>query len=183
MSVDFTGLIPFGWHGGEAVTKWWRGKFIHLYRLRKPCAQCQKEMVLDVTKAAIMGQAKNAGLHLVRCQACRERTPRDVTSRPTVLPTSADAPEPITPTAAKNMSDELQALRSWQAIVKEEVAELDALRKENYELKIRFGLIKPLRPANGPPRSQDELRPTEPAPKTVLIEGGFRAHKNKSPWD
>lgn len=86
MTTDLTGVIPHGWQGGETVTKWWRGKFLHLYRLRKPCAQCGMEMSIDVTKAAIIGTAKNAGLHLVRCAGCRQKDPRDITSRPTTRP-------------------------------------------------------------------------------------------------
>ncbi len=86
MSTDFTGIIPFGWKGGEAVTKWWRGQHLHLYRLRKDCAQCGQEMTIDVTKAAIMGTAKNAGLQLTRCVKCRSVAKETGgTSRPTTI--------------------------------------------------------------------------------------------------
>jgi hypothetical protein len=84
MSV-FMGNLPRGWSGGEAVTKWWKGSWIHLYRLRKSCAQCGAEMVIDVTKAALEGRARNAGLHLARCETCRSQK-EDATSRPAVLP-------------------------------------------------------------------------------------------------
>jgi hypothetical protein len=97
MSTDLTGLIPFGWQGGEKITKWWRGKYITLYRLHKPCGECGAEMVLDATKAAIIGEAKNAGLHLARCPQCRAKA-KDArspgTSRPTVLSAQPDTPAP-----------------------------------------------------------------------------------------
>lgn len=92
MSTDFTGLIPHGWRGGEAVTKWWRGKHVHLYRLRKDCAQCGAEMTLDVTKAAILGTAKNAGMHLTRCERCRTASKQ---AAPTSRPFSPSAPTTI----------------------------------------------------------------------------------------
>jgi hypothetical protein len=81
MAENWTKELPNGWRGGEAVTKWWRGSMLHLYRLRKPCAQCSNEMVIDVTAAALSGDAKNAGLLLQRCQNCRAAS-KGGTSRP-----------------------------------------------------------------------------------------------------
>lgn len=121
MSTDLTGLIPHGWAGGEAVTKWWRGKHLHLYRLRKNCAQCGKEMILDVTKAAIVGTAKNAGLHLTRCPQCRAVSKSEGgTSRPTTRS------EPVQVVD----DNELETLRSANATMKEELEGLYAQIKE-----------------------------------------------------
>ena len=101
-----------GWKVGETITKWWRGKFLHLYRLRKACAQCGVEMVLDVTKAAIDGTAKNAGLHIVRCPGCRQSSPKG-TSRPVVLGSA--------PAAPIDVNAELEQLRMANKIMKEEL--------------------------------------------------------------
>ena len=127
MSTDLTGLIPHGWSGGEAVTKWWRGKFIHLYRLRKNCAQCGKEMTLDVTKAAIAGEAKNAGLLLRNCPTCRGLRKaggpgsRGGKSRPTA--------ESLPPIATGAPGSELERLGMMISTMREELAGLyDQLR-------------------------------------------------------
>lgn len=139
MSTDLTGLIPHGWCGGEAVTKWWRGKHLHLYRLRKNCAQCQREMVLDVTRAAIIGEAKNAGLHLSRCPKCRAASKSEgATSRPY---TKEDEPvAQVQSTPADNT--ELEQLRTWKATVTEELAGYDHLRREYNTL---FNEVQPLK--------------------------------------
>ena len=85
MTVEnWTKELPNGWTGGEAKTKWWRGKFVHLYRLTKPCAQCNRPMVIDVTAAALEGTAQNAGLHLKRCPECRAAS-KNGTSRPKAI--------------------------------------------------------------------------------------------------
>jgi hypothetical protein len=65
------GTMLHGWKIGEPITKWWRGKYIHLYRITKACAQCGQEMTLDVTKKALAGTAKNSGFQLTRCLECR----------------------------------------------------------------------------------------------------------------
>ena len=127
MPTDLTGLIPHGWAGGEAVTKWWRGKHLHLYRLRKNCAQCGKEMILDVTKAAIAGTAKNAGLHLTRCPQCRNASKEEGgTSRPTTR-------SEFTPVSD---NAELETLRSANATMKEE---LEGLYVQLKELRQQLG--------------------------------------------
>lgn len=119
MTTDLTGLIPHGWKGGEAVTKWWRGKHLHLFRLRKACAQCGDEMILDVTRAAIIGTAKNAGLHLTRCAKCRGQSKNDApTSRPTVL-------EPSQPVQRFEVVDE--------GGLSARIAELEQELKEAYD--------------------------------------------------
>lgn len=83
MIDNYDGDLPAGWTGGEAITKWWRGQHVHLYRLRKPCAQCRAEMVVDVTKEAMQGKARNSGLKLQRCVGCRNASKADAgRSRP-----------------------------------------------------------------------------------------------------
>lgn len=162
MSTDLTGLIPFGWNGGEAVTKWWRGKYIHLYRLRKDCAQCGKEMVLDVTKAAITGTAKNAGLHLTRCPGCREASKSEGgTSRPRT------AGEPETATAAPVAeSGELESLRAQNEMFLKSIqtlqAQIQPLKAEIHALKTELAQFK-LGPA------MEAAKPT-----TVLIPSAFK---------
>ena len=82
---NYKGALPDGWKGGASVTKWWRGRIMHLYRLTRPCAECAAEMTIDVTKHALEGTAKNAGLHLKRCAICRARAKAiGTTSRPHV---------------------------------------------------------------------------------------------------
>ena len=109
-----TNTVLYGWEVGEQVSKWWRGRFVSLYRLRKSCAQCGRGMVIDVTKAAIAGTAKNAGLHIVRCEECRNAARSEgATSRPVVLGSA--------PTAPTDVNAELEQLRMANKIMKEEL--------------------------------------------------------------
>ena len=175
MSTDLTGLIPHGWTGGEAVTKWWRGKYLHLYRLRKNCAQCGKEMIIDVTKAAIVGTAKNAGLHLTRCPGCRGASKGEGgTSRPTVKS------EPM-PAAGNN---ELEMLRTANATMKEELEGLYMQIKELREQILRGGPA-PRQAASKP--MQEYKLPPEPltmAESTKRIQAALAAKNNvKMPWE
>jgi predicted RNA-binding Zn-ribbon protein involved in translation (DUF1610 family) len=126
--MNLTGTTIHGWNVGEAVTKWWRGKFVSLYRLRKNCGQCGVEMVLDVTKSAIQGTAKNSGLHIMRCTACRDAShSQGSTSRPTTVTTTETAAA-----AGPVDTEELERLRMSNKIMKEELdglyAELRALK-------------------------------------------------------
>lgn len=175
MSTDLTGLIPHGWSGGEHITKWWRGKFIHLYRLRKNCAQCGKEMSLDVTKAAIMGEAKNAGLHLVRCPECRAKTPRDITSRPSVRD---DGPLEVTErfdAPAADVSDEVEMLRAQNEAF---LRSVQALQTELQAAKAKLAKYE-LAPAMA---VQAKL-PSEPLTMAQSTELLLKATQNKMPWE
>lgn len=67
----YTGTLPDGWSGGTPITKRFRGDFVHLYRLTRPCKSCGAEIKIDVTKRALDGEAKNAGLLLKNCTTCR----------------------------------------------------------------------------------------------------------------
>lgn len=132
----WTGEIPTGWTGGDPVTKWWRGSYVHLYRLRKPCAQCAAEMTIDVTAAALNGTAKNAGLRLQRCGECRHKSKHgEGGSRPRV------ADQPTTPGAVNG--GELETLRMANAVMKQE---LDGLYGTVAELRGRLAQYE-LQPA------------------------------------
>ena len=187
MSTDLTGLIPHGWTGGEAVTKWWRGKHLHLYRLRKNCAQCGKEMILDVTKAAIAGTAKNAGLHLTRCSECRAVSKEGGgTSRPT---TARSEPTPAADSA------ELEALRTANVTMKEE---LDGLYMQNKELRQRLASYEPApaeKAAFRPPPKPVQTYRLPPEPLTMaestrrmqntleLRQKWLDKNNTKMPWE
>lgn len=129
---DYQGELPDGWTGGQALTKWWRGALVHLYTLKKPCAECKGEMRIDVTKAALEGRAKNAGLHLKRCATCRARSRAlNTSSRPHV---EGEVKNPFVATPAVEGS-ELDQLRTANATMKEE---LDGLYAQNRELRQRL---------------------------------------------
>lgn len=130
---DYNGPFPKGWTGGQHVTKWWQGKHVHLYTVRKPCAECRNIMEISVTKAALEGKVKNAGLHLARCQHCRAKTKAlGISSRP-----KTDAPPfeetPMIGIAAETSVDE--SLRTANVTMKEEIT---ALYAENKELRQRL---------------------------------------------
>ena len=38
--------LPEGWSGGNPVTKYWGGNYVHLYRVTRPCATCGAEISL-----------------------------------------------------------------------------------------------------------------------------------------
>ncbi len=132
---DYTGPLPAGWTGGQHFPKWWRGRITHLYTLRKPCAECGGEMRIDVTKAALEGTAKNAGLHLKRCAVCRAKTQAAGTSsRPTVE--GEQVRLEIEPNDAEQ-------LRTANATMREE---LKGLYAQNKELRARLSKYE-LQPA------------------------------------
>lgn len=114
---DYAGPLPDSWTGGQHLTKWWRGQMVHLYTLRKPCAQCSGEMRIDVSKAALDGTAKNAGLHLTRCASCRAKAKAlNTSSRPKIEgepPPRALKQQALTPveeTTITTMKEELDGL-------------------------------------------------------------------------
>ncbi len=126
---DYTGPLPAGWKGGHAVSKWWRGKLMHLYTLRRPCAECGLEMRIDVTRGALIGAAKNAGLHLKRCATCRARDKAlQTSSRPRV----ENEPPP------RELVDADETLRAANATMRDELAALYALNKELRERLSRY---------------------------------------------
>lgn len=127
----YEGTLPLGWSGGQASIKWWRGKIMHLYTLYRACAECGAEMRIDVSKAALEGTAKNAGLHLKRCTTCRAKTRAlGATSRPRVegevIPKHAFSAAPAT---------DAETMRTANATMKEELA---ALYKTVGELRERL---------------------------------------------
>jgi hypothetical protein len=130
---DYQGPLPAGWTDGQSVTKWWRGKLMHLYALRRPCAECAAEMRIDVTRAALDGMAKNAGLHLKRCATCRARSKAlNTVSRPHV------EGEPKHIVVEPLSADE--TLRMVNATMREE---LNGLYAQNRELRERLARYEP----------------------------------------
>lgn len=126
---DYQGALPDGWTGGQSVTKWWRGSILHLYKLARLCAECGTEMRIDVTRGALDGTKKNAGLHLTRCATCRARAkalgtssrPRvDGQPTPAALRATAYVAAPIEPATAETII----------ATMKEELTGLYAANKE-----------------------------------------------------
>lgn len=137
---NYQGPLPEGWHGGQSTTKWWRGQIMHLYRLKRPCAECSAEMQIDVTKAALDGTAKNAGLHLKRCATCRARSKAlGTTSRPHVegesprtIAERAIIAEPVMPETAgtiiATMKEELTGLYAQNRELRERLAQYESTR-------------------------------------------------------
>lgn len=126
--APYVGILPEGWLGGEGVTKRWRNEFIHLYRVHRPCKTCGTEIRIDVTKRALEGFSKNAGLLLRNCPSCREQRKaggvgsRGGTSRPV-----ADALEAVQAPA-----------ETAQMMIETMKAELDGLYEVNRELRDRL---------------------------------------------
>ncbi len=120
---NFEGQLPEGWNGATPVTKRWNGDFVHLYRLTRPCKTCGNEIRIDVTKRALQGSVKNAGLLLKNCVNCRTARKnggagsRGGTSRPQVEVVDAEP------------------LRTMVTTMKEE---LTGLYAENKELRARL---------------------------------------------
>lgn len=132
---NYAGPLPPGWTGGAAKTKWWRGKHVHLYTLKKPCAECHREMTIDVTRGAIEGTAKNAGLHLARCPECRAKSV-GTNSRPAVagdMPWIKPEPTP-----------EVEQLRSAVLTMTEELNGLYALNRELRDRLAKYELAPAL---------------------------------------
>ena len=135
MHPAYNGQLPDGWNGGAPVTKYWNGDYIHLYRVTRPCANCGAEISLDVTKKALDGSKKNAGLLLRNCPKCRaERKAGGVGSRGgKSRPVAGDAPVAAAP------NEELAALRTMVATMKED---LEGLYVQNRELRERLSDVK-----------------------------------------
>lgn len=126
---NWTGPLPEGWTGGEQLTKWWRGQYVHLYTLRKPCAQCGREMRIDVSKAALEGTAKNAGLKLKRCKICRDASRAlGSSSRPHVEGQerhAAPAEQPTVDTMIATMKEELEGLYAQNKELRERLSKYE----------------------------------------------------------
>lgn len=124
-----------GWKTGGPVTKFWRGKYVTLHRLSKPCTQCGTELTLDVSKAALDGTAKNSGIGLARCLGCRSAARlQGATSRPTALRSKRAAPAlqqavlDIQPADGTPKHDDVAAM--FEEMWKEEKTKVKALETE-----------------------------------------------------
>lgn len=154
---DYAGTLPDGWAGGQHVSKWWRGKIMHLYTLRRPCAECGAEMRIDVTRAALDGKVNNAGLHLKRCKTCRAKSKAlGTVSRPHVEGEGTRLEIDASVTVD-------EALRTANATMK---AELDGLYAEVRELRERI--------------ARYELAP---AMESIAANDAERSGVGKMPWD
>jgi hypothetical protein len=126
------GSFPDGWTGGAPVTKYWNGDYLHLYRVTRPCGTCSATISLDVSKKALQGFTKNAGLLMKNCPNCRAQRrnggpgSRGGTSRPTVSNVVAAQP---------GGDEDLERLRMANATMTEELSYLYAELKE---LKVRL---------------------------------------------
>src|SRR3974390_1513574 len=129
--MDHTGTTIHGWTVSEPITKWWRGNFIHIYKIRRLCAQCGTEISMDVTKAAIEGTAKNSGFNITRCTACRISAPaRTGNSRPTVA--SNPPPAELPPAPVEDTLSDLEAeLRSDLFQARKKIADLERQLRAN----------------------------------------------------
>lgn len=168
--------LPEGWTGGDPVTKYWGGNYVHLYRLMRPCATCGAEISLDVTKGALDGTKKNAGLLLRNCPKCRaERKAGGVgsrggKSRPT-------AGEPAEVSAVDNT--ELETLRTANATMKEE---LEGLYAQIKELNAR-----PIQPVVRAPKAPIAERTYKLPPEPLTMAESTKAltaknNLQKMPW-
>ena len=185
MHPAYEGELPEGWQGGGPVTKYWNGNYIHLYRVTRPCATCGAEISLDVTKNALDGSKKNAGLLLRNCPKCRaERKAggpgsRGGSSRPT-----AGAPAQVIAQPAEIMH-ELETLRTANATMKEELeglyAQLRDLRGQQQSLVTVPAIV------SAPKAPVTYKLPPEPlimAESTKRIQVALAAKNNvKMPWE
>jgi hypothetical protein len=145
----FTGQLPEGWSGGEPVTKHWNGNFVHLYRVRRSCKTCQAEIRIDVTKAALQGFKKNAGLLLRNCPTCREARKGGVGSRGgTSRPVAPDAVQHA-PAVVDVVTDE--TLRTINRTLEQEIDGLNMLLREANARLAKYELQPALREASRMP--------------------------------
>lgn len=121
-----TGLLA-GWTYDKPVNKWFQGQFRNAHRLTRACPTCSETIVLDVTTKALEGKATNHGLSLRRCKKCR--TALKAGSEAYAVRKAAVVAAPVT---APVNNEELEALRTANATMKEE---LEALYAENKRLR------------------------------------------------
>jgi len=192
MHGAFEGALPDGWQGGAPVTKYWKGDYLHLYRVTRPCGTCAAMISIDVSKKALQGFSKNAGLLLRNCPTCRAARKaggpgsRGGTSRPTAV----GAPQAAAPVAPAVDNAELEKLRAELKEAWEAHAELSkglaGLRKFANEA---FGLsyigdainYESVAAAYKVRLAQYELAPAMDAIKTEL-ERRLENNSNTFPW-
>lgn len=190
MHPKYIGELPDGWQGGDPVTKFWNGNYIHLYRVTRACATCGAEISIDVTKHALDGSKKNAGLLLRNCPKCRaERKAggpgsRGGNSRPT-----AGVAAPVQVAIAAGMSQistvELETLRTANATMKEE---LEGLYMQLKELHGQSARVMPW-PGTPPKPPEPMTYQRLPEPLTMAqsvknMQTALAAKNNaKMPWE
>ena len=176
--------LPEGWSGGDPVTKYWGGNYVHLYRVTRPCATCGAEISLHVTKGALDGSKKNAGLLLRNCPKCRaERKAGGVGSRGGRSRPIAEA----APAAAVD-NTELEALRTANATMKEELDGLYTQIKELREKLARYeggtSVAAPAPVAKAPSPAQTYKLPPEPLTMAQSTQAMLaKINCKKMPWE
>jgi hypothetical protein len=185
MHPKFDGELPDGWQGGDPVTKYWNGNYIHLYRVTRPCATCGVEISIDVTKHALDGSKKNAGLLLRNCPKCRaERKAGGPGSRGGTSRPIANGPVPVQATIAAvpaEIMQELETLRTANATMKEELEGLYLQLKE-----LRGAPAPAFRPPTKPLEPATYRRLPEPltmAEATKRIYEQLAKNNTKMPWE
>lgn len=170
--------LPEGWSGGDPVTKYWGGNYVHLYRVTRPCATCGAEISLHVTKGALDGSKKNAGLLLRNCPKCRaERKAGGVGSRGG---RSRPVAEVATPAAVDNT--ELETLRTANATMKEELEGLYAQLKELHGAQ-PVTAAEPL-PTTQPAPMRTYRPPSEPLTMAQSTQAMLaKISMKKMPWE
>lgn len=103
--APFEGPLPEGWSGGAPITKFWRGNYVHLYRVTRPCKSCGAAITIDVSRKALEGSATNTGLLLRNCPKCREvHKAGGIGSRGGhSRPTAGETPDLVTKVAEQDM--------------------------------------------------------------------------------
>ena len=184
----YDGQLPDGWKGGDPVTKYWNGDYIHLYHVTRPCATCGAEISLDVTKKALDGTKKNAGLLLRNCPKCRaERKAGGVGSRGGK--SRPVAGEPVAPASAPGVTEELEQLRTANATMKEELTGLYAQIKELRGVQhVAPAVPKPVQTYELPPEpltieSSTKALRAQQANSEELLQKWLTQNKTKMPWE
>lgn len=134
-----------GWTYDKPVSKWFQGSFRNVHRLTRPCPTCTEIIPLDVTVKALRGDAKNHGLSLRRCKACRaalKHAPAEYAERRAMGAGVA----PIVQVNATVDSEAMEALRMANNVMKEELEGLYAKHKtlfaECQALKARLSVFE-----------------------------------------
>ena len=134
-SVNWHDGLLAGWVYDKPVSKWFQGGFRNAHRIVRQCPTCADSYAIEVTTAALLGQAKNHGLGLRRCKNCRSALKRkDITNE--YAERKARGADGGTSAAD---SVELEQLRTANVTMKEE---LDGLYVRNKELFAEVQVLK-----------------------------------------
>jgi hypothetical protein len=135
-TLDWTTGELAGWTYVEPVQRWFQGSFRAAHKLVRQCPTCSNAIELDVTTKALKGEAKNHGLALRRCKACRQALKKGPQAY-TIHKEAVQQPVQGVPV----VTDE-----SLRSMVKVMTEEMDGLYAENKDLKARLAKYE-LQPA------------------------------------